>query len=80
MTKPYKENEDKEVKQLNLFDNSSFEINSKIKEKLEKSTNLLDNMRVSPFLPIMKIDKKAKWFLKWEAKHNLEDMCKSSWN
>ena len=66
MTKPYKENEDKEVKQLNLFDNSSFEINSKIKEKLEKSTNLLDNMRVSPFLPIMKIDKKAKWFLKWE--------------
>ncbi len=66
MTKPYKENEDKEVKQLNLFDNSSFEINSKIKEKLEKSTNLLDNMRVSPFLPIIKIDKKAPWFLKWE--------------
>lgn len=63
MTKPFKE---EEVKQLNLFDNSSFEINSKIKEKLEKSTNLLDNMRVSPFLPIMKIDKKAKWFLKWE--------------
>lgn len=69
MTKPYKENKENkenEVKQLNLFDNSSFEINSKIKEKLEKSTNLLDNMRVSPFLPIMKIDKKAKWFLKWE--------------
>ncbi|WP_323595079.1 hypothetical protein [Aliarcobacter butzleri] len=66
MNKQYKENEDKEVKQLNLFDNSSFEINSKIKEKLEKSTNLLDNMRVSPFLPIIKIDKKAPWFLKWE--------------
>ena len=49
MNKQYKENEDKEVKQLNLFDNASFEINSKIKEKLEKSTNLLDNMRVSPF-------------------------------
>ncbi|MDX4058111.1 hypothetical protein [Aliarcobacter skirrowii] len=23
---------------------------------------------------------KAKEILGWEAKHNLEDMCKSSWN
>ena len=24
--------------------------------------------------------KKAKEILGWEAKHNLEDMCKSGWN
>ena len=28
----------------------------------------------------IELAKKAKEILGWEAKHNLEDMCKSSWN
>lgn len=67
MTKPLKE---EDMKQPNLFDDSSFEISTKIKTKIENSTNLLEDMRVSPFLPIMKIDKNAKWFLKWEKEEN----------
>ena len=41
-----------------------------------KAKNLLHSLNVKEY----RVTKKAKEILGWEAKHNLEDMCKSSCN
>ena len=49
MTKKIKVKEDMKQVQLDLF--------TQVEIKLENSTNILDDMRVSPFLPLIKITK-----------------------
>ncbi len=63
MKKIIKAKEDMKQKQLDLF--------TQVEIKIENSTNLLEDMRVSPFLPLTKLSEKSITFKKFVENKNI---------
>ncbi len=65
MTKKIKVKEDMKQVQLDLF--------TQVEIKIENSTNLLEDMRVSPFLPLIKLSEKSPTFKKFVENKNISE-------